>query len=147
MPDLAEGSMFMDTPDISVDARLRAEVIEGLLRKLHEHYVFPDVATTMEEAVRRRMSNGEYDSITSGRVLSDTLTRHLQEVSHDKHLRVFFSPEPRPIRENHEPSPEEQEEFRQVGMLHNFGFEKVERLPGNIGYLDLRMFFAPEFAA
>ena len=31
--------------------------------------------------------------------------------------------------------------YRLWGVSHNFGFEKVERLSGNVGYLDLRTFF------
>jgi C-terminal processing protease CtpA/Prc len=134
----------MPAADIDVDAPRRAAVIEGLLSKLQQHYVFPDVAQQMEEAIRRHMSNGDYDAVTTGSALCQTLTAHLQEVSHDKHLHVFFSAEPRPIREGRESSAEEREEFRQHAALRNFGFERVERLAGNIGYLDLRSFFPPE---
>ena len=132
----------MDTGELQIDATLRTQVIDTLLRKLNEHYIFPDVASAMEEAIRRRASNGEYATIVDGQALADTLQEHLREVSHDKHLRVFFSPEPLPPRETFEPTPEEREEFRLWGVAHNFGFEKVERLAGNVGYLDLRGFFA-----
>jgi C-terminal processing protease CtpA/Prc len=101
----------------------------------------------MEQAIRQRASRGEYDTITSGPQLARLLTAHLQEVSHDKHLHVVYFAEPQPIREGGEPSPEEQEEFRQFAALLNFGFEKVKRLAGNIGYLDVRGFFPPEFAS
>ncbi len=131
----------MQEMDIPLDATRRTAVIEAILDKLREYYVFPEVAVQMAEAVRARMSNGQYSGITTGSALRDTLTAHLREVSHDKHLRVFFSPEPRPIREAREPSAEEREEFRRHDALLNFGFERVERLAGNIGYLDLRGFF------
>ena len=39
----------------------------------------------------------------------------------------------------------QQERARAQMALNNFGFEKVERLPGNIGYLDLRAFMPPMF--
>jgi C-terminal processing protease CtpA/Prc len=65
-------------------------------------------------------------------------------VSHDKHLRVLYShdtlPKPR------EPSPEERRNMRARMSKRNFGFEKVERLEGNIGYLDLRGFFDADTA-
>jgi C-terminal processing protease CtpA/Prc len=134
----------MAPTNMVIDADLRSRVVDGVLRQLHAHYIFPDTATAMEQDIRRRMGKGEYDVITSGAVLAAALTAHLQEVSHDKHLRVFFSPEPRPVRETGEPSPEEREEFNRHGMLHNYGFKKVERLVGNIGYLELHEFFPAE---
>jgi C-terminal processing protease CtpA/Prc len=39
-----------------------------------------------------------------------------------------------------EPSAEEQAEYNNYVKRINFGFEKIERLPGNIGYVDLRGF-------
>ena len=139
----------MKPPTPAVDARTRAAGIEGLLSKLQAYYVFPAVAQELAEAIRRRASNGEYDNLATAAALCDALTAHLQEVSHDKHLRLVHSVEPRPLRERNddgEPSPEEREEDRQRGLLHNFGFRRVERLPGNVGYLDLRRFYPAELA-
>lgn len=38
------------------------------------------------------------------------------------------------------------EAYRKRGEAVNWGFEKVEQLSGNIGYLDFRFFADPEFA-
>jgi hypothetical protein len=132
-------------PDSGVDAAARAEVIDTLLKKLNEKYVFPDVARKMEQAIRQRVVNKEYDSITSGRVFASTLTNHLQEISRDKHLRVNYSFEPIPERnpDDREP-PDAEERRRRFAASRNFGFNKVERLDGNIGYLDLRGFIPAE---
>lgn len=74
------------------------------------------------------------------------LTERLQAVSHDRHLQVRYSAEPRPVLGAVEPPPDELERYRQYAVQHNYGFEQVTRLAGNIGYLDLRMVFTPEFA-
>jgi hypothetical protein len=132
------------TNDGSIDAAMRADVINGVLQKLRDYYVFPDVAERMEEAIRLRLSNGEYDNITSGAALCETLTTHLREVSRDKHLRVLFSVLPRPTAPDKDRA-ERWEEYRIASTLQNHGFHKVERLPGNIGYLDLRGFFSARF--
>lgn len=137
-----------DQRDLTINAATRSEVLEGALQKLNNFYVFPETAKKMEQAVRERISRKEYDQITSARVLATTLQGHLQDVSHDKHLRVMFSAEPLPPeREDREPSPEER--ARQMEFLRtiNFGFEKVERLPGNVGYLDLRGFLPAQLGA
>jgi retinol-binding protein 3 len=65
-------------------------------------------------------------------------------VSHDKHLRVGYSAAvlpPMPPR-GATPPPPPPEAFEWARQI-NYGFERVERLAGNIGYLDLRQFGPP----
>ena len=129
--------------DMTIDAPTRAEVIDGALKHLNELYVFPDVAKEMEEAVRARVAAGEYNAITSAQTLASTLQNHLREVSHDKHLRVNFSPAKLPEgppAADAEASARRRKQMEQI----NCGFEKVERLAGNIGYLKFNMFADPE---
>lgn len=128
-------------PDGSIDAATRRAVIDGLLSRLQASYVFPETAREMDAAVRERERRKEYERITSARTLADSLTAHLRAVSHDKHLSVVYSPRPIPVeRPDEEPTPEML--VRQAAMLRhiNYGFEKVERLDGNVGYLELRGF-------
>lgn len=135
-------------PDLTVDAATRTAVIEGAIKYLNSQYVFPETAKKMEQAIRDRMQKKEYDQITSAKTLADTLTANFQEVSHDKHLRVRYSHDPLPERRaGGEPSAEEREQFLTFLRQTNFGFEKIERLSGNIGYLDLRGFNPAEFGA
>ncbi|MGA9770956.1 MAG: S41 family peptidase [Blastocatellia bacterium] len=135
-------------PDLAIDAATRTAVIEGALKYLNNYYVFPETAKKMELAIRERLQKKEYDEITSAITLASKLTLHLQEVSHDKHLRVRYSHEPVPERKhNDEPTAEEQEQFLTFLRQTNFGFEKLERLSGNIGYLDLRGFNPAEYGA
>ncbi len=137
-----------DQPDLTIDAATRSAVIEAALKRLNDFYVFPETAKKMEQAVRERIGRKEYDQITSAKTLATTLQNHLQEVSDDKHLRVTYSAELLPPQgEHHEPGPEEIARELEFLRAVNFGFEKVERLPGNIGYLDLRGFQPAEFGA
>jgi C-terminal processing protease CtpA/Prc len=134
-------------PDITMDAATRKEVIEGLLKNLNEYYVFADVAKKMGQAIRQRLQRGEYEQVTSAAELAKTLTAHLQEVSRDGHLNVRYSRDRIPAEGGRqEPGPEELERARYQGALRNFGFEKVERLPGNVGYMDVRGFGPGEWA-
>jgi retinol-binding protein 3 len=134
--------------DMTVDAATRAAVIDSAIKNLNEAYVFPEVAKKMEQALRERVANKEYDSVTSAKAMAEKLTTDLQAVSHDKHLRVRYSYEAIPERHNaEEPTAEEIEQFKTYLRQTNYGFEKIERLPGNVGYLDLRGFNPAEFAA
>jgi hypothetical protein len=130
-----------EPPDMTIDASTRKEVIDTLLKRLNAAYVFPETAAKMEQAVRERLARGEYERLSSAKEFAQKLTEDLQAVSRDKHLRVRYSH--RPIPEDNgrrEPTAEEQEQHRRFLSRVNSGFEKVERLPGNIGYLDFRFF-------
>lgn len=120
-------------------------MIAGAIAQLNESYVFPEIAKKMEEALRARQKRGEYDTITDGDSFATKLTENLQEVSHDKHLRVSYSPAKMPERpEGGSPSPEEVAQYRKQMERMNCGFEKVEHLSGNIGYVKFTMFADPE---
>lgn len=141
---LALAQRTNDEPDMTIDAATRTAVIEGVLKKLNDSYVFPEVAKQMEQAIRARIAKKEYDQVTSAKAFSTLLTEHLRAVSHDKHLRIDYFFEAIPVRqERGEPSAEEREQYRRNNMWGNFGFEKVERLEGNVGYLSLRGFNDP----
>jgi hypothetical protein len=128
-------------PDRTIDAAERGTVIAGVLDRLKQAYVFPDTALAMERAIRVRQRRGEYDRITSARVFAESLTAHLQAVSHDRHLRVRYSFEPLPARSDQDgPDSAMRAQARTFGQRVNFGFERVERLAGNVGYLELRSF-------
>ncbi|MBD0371870.1 MAG: S41 family peptidase [Pyrinomonadaceae bacterium] len=134
-----------DKVEASLDAATRSQVIENVLKRVGELYVFPEVAKEMEKAITARVEKKEYDSVTSSLALAQKLTADLQAVSHDKHLRVVFSEKPLPERDD--PRRRDPEEMRRQGARNNYGFYKVEVLPGNVGYLDLRQFYRAEMAA
>jgi len=129
-----------DQPDRDIDEAVRSQVIEGALAALQGAYVFPEVAARMAEAVRARRLAGEYANVSSAKALAKTLTAHLQEVSRDKHLRVLYSAEPLSETKQRGPSPEQVARRMEFMRSVNFGFEKAEVLPGNIGYLEMRVF-------
>ena len=135
-------------PDLTIDAATRTAVIENLLKELNDGYVFPETAKKMESSVKNRLSAKEYEGITSARAFAEKLTTDLQAISNDKHLRVRFSAQPIPVRkERNEPTAAEKEQNAWFTKRMNYGFERVERMNGNIGYIDLRGFSDDEAGA
>jgi Peptidase family S41/N-terminal domain of Peptidase_S41 in eukaryotic IRBP len=129
-----------------IDAATRGRVIDGAIKNLNEFYVFPDTAKKMEESVRAHQKHGDYDGITDGKVLASKLTDDFQGVSHDKHLHVNYSAVKMPERpKDAKPSPEEVARERKEMEKMNCGFEKVEHLSGNVGYLKFNFFADPDF--
>jgi hypothetical protein len=127
------------TPDGPVDADERAAVVERIADLLAERYVFPDVAAECGAALRAQLAAGELDDLSDPEAFADRLTRSLQAVSHDKHMRVRVRPPERAQLEREHPA---RAQARQLDRMRqqNFGFERVERLEGNVGYLDMRYF-------
>ena len=106
------------------------------------YYIFPDIAEQICIRLQKHLKYGEYADITEGEFLALTLTAHVQEANHDKHLRVRWYPEPLPDQEG--PMSQNQawqDERRQQAEIDNYGIHKVERLPGNIGCLDIHEFY------
>jgi hypothetical protein len=126
------------------------EIVIKALQLLRENYVFPDLAERVATATEARLAAGEYDNLDEI-TLTELLTRHLQEASDDRHLRVRLGGAAGPRRreaDGGEPADREARRLRmrQMGRLDNFGIHRVERLDGNIGYLDVRRVPAPENA-
>jgi len=128
--------------NIKIDAATRARVIDGVVANLNEFYVYAESAKKMEEALRERQKKGAYDAVTDGEKFATMLTDDLQQVSHDKHLHVMFSPEVLPKGEPKR-TPDDEARMRTELERDNCAFEEVERLPSNIGYLKFNAFLDP----
>ncbi len=118
-----------------------AEVIDSVTAALNEIYVFPKVAADMEKHVRDRLKKKAYDKIDNLRDFTDTLTADLRSISHDGHLWVRWVPRDAydSFKTDSLTDAEKQKRLRSEAY-ENFGFERVEHLSGNIGYVDLRRF-------
>jgi hypothetical protein len=137
-----------DQKPLPIDAAKRTKVIKAILTELEKSYVFPEVARKMRQAVEARMKRKEYDGVKTGQELARKLTAHLQEVSKDKHLRVMCNTAkfPAPPKKG-KPTAKDRDRMRQGSRKLNGGYRRVERLPGNVGYLAVDGFMHPDVAA
>ncbi len=129
-----------DQPDGPVDQAARAQIVAGIAAALNRSYIYPETASKMGDRLLAQEKAGAYAQITSAKTFAQSLTSDLQSVSHDKHLHVMYSFEPLPDLNGHEPSAADRDRMRKQMAEINFGFERAERLSGNVGYLDLRGF-------
>lgn len=118
------------------------EVIRNLVESLNTYYIFPDVATEICIRLQRYLEEGAYTGIADGEYLAIALTMHIQEVNQDKHLWVRWHPDPLPDHDGSLLNNREKiEELKGKARLENYGIYKVERLPGNVGYIDIRYIY------
>src|SRR3954454_17442878 len=73
------------------------------------------------------LASGAYDDLTTNQALCDRLTADLQAISSDKHIRVRYNDEPRPVVPPEEEVPANLPEWIAEARSVNFGFSKVER--------------------
>jgi C-terminal processing protease CtpA/Prc len=114
-------------------------VVEEALTLMCDNYIFPDRAEQTAAAIRTRLAAGEYDGLDE-QTLADRLTAHLLEASSDKHLRVRTRPAALP---DLTPEQDADARWQEWSRLDNHGIAKVERMAGNVGYLDLRLVADP----
>jgi Peptidase family S41/N-terminal domain of Peptidase_S41 in eukaryotic IRBP len=142
------------------------EIVTRALELLRANYVFPELAERAATAIEARLAAGEYDNLDEI-TLTELVTRQLREVCDDKHLALRLGggpPGPAPgagvpgpgVPGPGVPGPEvpgpavpgrgpeaRRAEMRNRGRLDNFGIRRVERLDGNVGYLDVHRIAMP----
>lgn len=130
-----------EPPDRQIDAEFQAEVIDSVAVALNEIYVFPGVAKEMEKHLRKQFKKKAYRDMTSCREFVNQLTKDLQEISKDGHLRVMFASEEMIEAFAGDTLTDDAKERELLEKRRqNFGFKKLELLEGNVGYVDLRGF-------
>ena len=155
--------LMTDDGSLAAEQLSGREIVTTALALLRANYVFPELADRAATAVEARLAAGEYDDLDEI-ALTELVTSHLREVCEDKHLALRLGGGPGPGRRGPGPGgpgpggpgpdgrgrhpwtdrdgPKDHESrrlaMRQMGRLDNFGIHRVERLDGNVGYLDVR---------
>ncbi len=127
-----------------LDTEAKLEIVTSISDILNKNYIFPETAQKMADYLKSQLQNGAYTTIFDPMKFAEQMSKDLQSISNDRHLRVGYSPgqveDMREMQKN-KLSPEEQDRifFKELAG-ENFGFKKVEQLHGNIGYIDFRYF-------
>jgi hypothetical protein len=129
-----------DTPE-SIDDATKTAIIDSVAKALNDVYVFPDVAKKMENEIRHNLRTKAYKDLKTYEEFARQLTLDLYEIAKDRHLHVDFYPD-QDFRFIDEDSLSAEEHRRMMEYMRqsNYGFQKLEHLAGNVGYLDLRAF-------
>ena len=131
-----------------VSAADRHAVLQALAATLQANYVFPDVAKTVSASLLAKEASGGYAAVGNTEAFAEALSTDLRTLGEDGHFQVGYDPDFRaPPPANTAPSKAELEQRRQEIADHGFGIQKVELLPGNVGYLEVRGFGPGEFVS
>lgn len=149
---------FAQTPTPAPTPRETANAVAGRIRDL---YFDPAAGDRIADGLEAESAAGIFDSLTDQRDLAAALSRRLRPL--DAHFNVAWDanapagpgPGGGPMRVRRAPgSPpppgagEPGRGSRQINPMEargHYGFRKVEILPGNVGYIDLRGFSNIDF--
>lgn len=134
--------------DVTITKAERQQTIDAMVKDINAFYVFPELASKVEAAMKKHQKEGRYDKFNSERELAIAVTNDLLALTGDKHLRLRYSDTATPVQ-GPARQPTAEELARQLAQIRseNFGIERVERLPLNIGYLELNEFATVKHAA
>jgi hypothetical protein len=127
----------------AIDAATRTAVIGSLASQLHAYYIFPDVADRVSAALIAKDAQGGYAADRDVESFSVALSQDLRTLGKDGHFRVGFAPGANPHPEtigDARPSKQEHDRMQQEVAMMGYGIQRVERLDGNVGYIELRAF-------
>ena len=134
----------MEADPTFIDLPTQVEIINQLSEKLRACYIFPEIAEQICIHLQGYLNNGEYSTLTEANLFALALTMHMQEVNQDEHLWIEWHTETLPDDDGQLHLNQAWQDERMLeARLENYGFYKVERLPGNVGYLDIHYFHRP----
>lgn len=123
-----------------LNKEFKAQTIHQLAELINEFYVFPDVAKSTSSHLLKQWEENYYDVFADTESFAEALTTSVQSINHDKHMRVLLVP-PYVATVNTPEKVLEERLERNIRLREsNAGFNTVEMLEGNVGYLDLRSF-------
>jgi C-terminal processing protease CtpA/Prc len=122
-----------DSSAVTVDVNPfhKKKLIEAIIMELNNKYVFPELAKQMAKTLKSKIEIGEYSTFSLSQELASQIERDLFLISNDKHLHLVFQ------KPKNQEKPKSPFEKKKGESDDNFGFKKVEILPGNIGYLKI----------
>jgi len=114
-------------------------IVQQIAGLMEEKFVFPDVGKQVADYLRQWLDDKK--PLLSPPELADVLNETFTSLTHDSHLRIDYDPKRASGGDNTE---ELMRRHFEQALRNNFGFLKVERLAGNIGYLKIQEFPPPE---
>jgi C-terminal processing protease CtpA/Prc len=123
--------------DISRDDK--ATWIDAAVRHLRTDYIDADRGGPAAEKLMQAWTAGEFANISDGPAFAGAVSAFLQQETGDGHLNVEYVAREIPTGPAAEEDFSAREMERWYGAHLNFGIERVMRLDGNIGLLDMRV--------
>jgi len=136
------GVGFSDDFPPQIDGSARTEILQWITTTMSERYVDPKVAQAMVDEVRSRAAEGVYGDLVDSGAFLHAVEQDLRAVSDDKHVGLWPERLEDVVEDDTDYTPADLEYVEQLRRT-NYGYKKIEILPGNVGYLRIDEFAHP----
>jgi len=111
----------------------RNKQILEIADKINEYYIFEDVANQLSKKLKSEIDLKTFDNFTDAE-FAKSLSKYLTKNGNDLHFNVLY----RPGKEEEKAVNEKEllKKYDAINKQWNYGFDKVMRLDGNIGYIE-----------
>jgi hypothetical protein len=131
-------------PSPTLDNQVIKTTIEEVGATINREYFDADLAARMNSSLMQWLAEKRYANVATPEALASKLTDDLYSLSHDKHLSVVAAPSI--VEGIYSGAGETQQTRAENVRISNAGVQRVEILPGNVGYLNITVFFRPNEA-
>ncbi len=147
---LLAASLAHAAPEAPLTPQQRSQAIADIATAFEQTYIFPEVGSAIARDLLARRARGEYDHIEASRELAALLSKHIDDISHDKHTEVAYLEDDQLA----EAPPADPAAVRKRAAARrarakaaNYGFAAPQRLDGNIALVRFDSFYPPAEAA
>jgi tetratricopeptide (TPR) repeat protein len=118
-------------------AQSKTEIIQEIQKLMTENYIFLKKAEETNEHLNLLLADNFFEGMDDPQVFAKTLTAEMRLITKDRHLNIA---PPRQRTRQEAPTHFINRHLNNIERLRNGGFEKVQLLEGNLGYVSLEGF-------
>lgn len=119
----------------------KKQTINSTLEILKVKYVSADILPELDRTITQNYINGKYDTISTGDEFAFQLTRDLQKISKDQHLKVLYKENKKAAEQGAQKQDLPRDQWMKKLMIeNNYSIKEKAILSGNIGYISIPVF-------
>jgi hypothetical protein len=122
-----EEAIYFADRSVPVEDKIIQETVYEIAKAYDKYYYIPDIGTSIYTKLIDNLNNGKYNQLTKAGRLADSITADILKLHFDSHSWVEADRRILPYDSI-------------AGPSQNYGFESVEIIKGNTGYIKLNEF-------
>lgn len=119
----------------------KEETVEEAAQLLMDYYVFQELGEQAADHIRTLKDKGHFEPYQDLESFAAALSKSIYAITYDKHIRVSLKQAHQTTGDAFSQWVDSRMEERQYFRQNNANFKAIQKLHGNIGYLDLRGFY------